>query len=279
LCVNGLGRALGLSTLIRSEDHDRGRARAAFEDAMFADLDWLGLSYVNSREAREKPSIYRQSDNLADYAAALESLALQGTVYGCDCTRKRLAALMPRLGPAAEGQQELVYDGHCRGRGLDWRLPGIGARYLIPPEDVRFRDGFLGDITQNPARQCGDVLLRDRHGNYTYQLAVVVDDLRQKIGVVIRGQDLVASTGRQIILARALGRATPALFAHHPLLTDPSGRKLGKRFFSESLAERRQRGDHPQAVAGEALWRLGLLATPRAVAPDEAAALFRGLFT
>ena len=136
LCVNGLGRALGFSPLLRIEDHDRGRSRADFEAAIVADLSWLGIPYENLAAARATPSAFRQSDNPARYERALEHLAAEGRLYGCDCTRKRLAALTPAVDPEADGQQELVYDGFCRARGLDWRQPGVGARFRVPAGDV-----------------------------------------------------------------------------------------------------------------------------------------------
>lgn len=262
LCVHGLGRAWGFTQVLRSEDHDRGRSRAQFETAILDELEWLGLSYENAASLRTRPSAFRQSDHLERYAQSIETLAERNLIYGCDCTRKRLSALSPVADPEIDGQQELVYDGFCRDRGLDWRLPDIGARLRLPAAEIEFFDGFLGEQSQKPSEQCGDVLLRDRHGNYTYQAAVTIDDMVDGIGLVVRGQDLLASTGRQILLARFLGRAVPPIYAHHPLLTDESGKKLGKRFFSASLSERRARGEEPQAVIGEALWRLGLL--PRA---------------
>jgi glutamyl/glutaminyl-tRNA synthetase len=92
----------------------------------------------------------------------------------------------------------------------------------------RFFDELLGPQEQDPARQCGDVLVRDRHGNWTYQFAVTVDDHLQRVSDVIRGVDLLASTGRQIRLARLIGRPTPPRFGHHPLVMKSSAQKLSK---------------------------------------------------
>jgi glutamyl-tRNA synthetase/glutamyl-Q tRNA(Asp) synthetase len=98
--------------------------------------------------------------------------------------------------------------------------------------------------------QCGDLLVRDRHGHWTYQFAVTVDDWEQGIDLVIRGEDLLPSTGRQLRLARLLGRTTPPAFLHHPLLRHPDGRKLSKSSGDTGLAELRAAGWTPAQVLG-----------------------------
>ena len=273
MAVLGLGRALGAEAILRIEDHDRGRSRPEFEAAIHADLAWLGLSFDDADESRARPSRYRQSDARAHYDGALRQLADAGLIYGCDCPRRRLAALPQPIAPDAGA--ELIYDGHCRERGLDWRTPNIGIRCRLGDGDVRFNDLWLGPMTQTPQAQCGDILLRDRHGQDTYQFAVVVDDLRHGIDLVIRGQDLAPSTGRQILLARALGRSEPPVYAHHPLLVDEDGKKLGKRFFSEAIARRRDAGDLPETLLGRAAAGLGLCTAIAPLAAADLPALFR----
>lgn len=263
LYVWGIGRALGAKILLRIEDHDRSRSRAAYEDAIHADLAWLGF---------QADATYRQSDARAEHDAALVRLALVARVYGCDCSRKTIAASMPDAARA----DELHYDGTCRTRGLGWRQgEAHGVRVELPSRIEHTRDLLLGDLQQNPAEQCGDLLLRDRQGNYTYQHAVVADDLREGVNLVIRGQDLTASTGRQIALARLLGRDEPIHFAHHPLVVDGDGRKLGKRFLSEGVATRRAAGEDGAAVLGEAAFVAGLIPAIRPVAVDECKEWFR----
>jgi glutamyl-Q tRNA(Asp) synthetase len=221
--------ALGGRVLLRIEDHDRIRSRKEFERGILDDLDWLGY----------RPDIYqtdafragkcdgRQSDRDDIYFEALEILQRQGLVYACDCSR-RIAAQSGSPVPAPNGDAaELRYSGHCR----DKRHPivdGYGWRVRIEPGVEEFADARLGLQRQNAAEQCGDVLLRDRHGNWTYQFAVTVDDWRQNIDYVVRGMDLLPSTGRQIRIARLLGRATPATFFHHPLIMKSVGQKLSK---------------------------------------------------
>ena len=121
-----------------------------------------------------------------------------------------------------------------------------------------------GTVTQVPAEQCGDLLLRDRNGNWTYQFAVVVDDMRHGVDLVIRGEDLLSSTGRQIRLARMLGRERPPVFLHHPLIRKPDGAKLSKSSGDTGIAELREAGVRPEAVLGEAAWLTGLIGERRA---------------
>lgn len=265
--VFGMGRHLGHAVLLRIEDHDRGRARPEYEAAIFADLAWLGLVHDNDELRPGTPSKYRQSDNTSAYERALATLRTTRHVYACDCTRKQIAA-------AGGESDELRYSGNCRERGLPLDAPGTGLRVAMPDESVTFDDLILGARAQRPAAQCGDLLLRDRHGQWTYQFAVTVDDHDQGIDLVIRGQDLTESTGRQILLGRWLGRRSDARFAHHPLLVDAAGQKLGKRFFSEAVAKRRAAGEAPETVLGDAVHAVGLTARPGNIAASELPALF-----
>ena len=122
--------------------------------------------------------------------------------------------------------------------------------------------------------QCGDVLVRDRHGSWTYQFAVTVDDFEQGIDVIIRGEDLLPSTGRQWQLARLLGRATPPLVLHHPLLVHADGAKLSKANRDTSLRERRADGAGPESLLGEAAFLCGLAQSAEPISAGEIARLF-----
>jgi glutamyl-tRNA synthetase/glutamyl-Q tRNA(Asp) synthetase len=128
-----------------------------------------------------------------------------------------------------------------------------------------FEDANLGAQTQVPSLQCGDLLLRDRLGHWTYQFAVVADDLAQQIALVVRGRDLLASTGRQLLLGELLGRAEPPVFLHHALLIHDDGSKLAKSRGSTGIAELRAAGVSAAAVLGLAAARAGLLVEPREV--------------
>ena len=273
--VWGLAARAGAQVLLRIEDHDRGRCRAEFEAALLADLAWLGLQADNREAIRTgEPSRFRQSDEPEAYATAIARLAEQGLVYACDCSRKRVKALAPPADDGIDDAAELRYDGHCRARGLALDAPGTGLRMRMPPGEVVFNDGALGLQRQDVSRQCGDVLLRDRDGHFTYQLAVAVDDHRQGVDLVIRGEDLLASTARQIRIAAALGRRAPPAFYHHGLVRDEGGRKLGKRFLSEAIAQRRTRGEAPETVLGAAAHAAGLAGTPAPLRASDLGALF-----
>ena len=186
-------------------------------------------------------------------------LARRGRLASLAGGRARLA---PRAGlrpdgrrgaqpAAAADNEELRYDGFCSTRGLP-PGPGVGARVRLDPGVETFDDGMLGLQQQEPTTQCGDLLVRDRLGHWTYQFAVTVDDLVEGITHVIRGRDLVASTGRQIQLARLLGRTTPPTFLHHPLILGADGEKLSKARQDTSLRDLRAAGLSPAHVIARA---------------------------
>jgi glutamyl-tRNA synthetase/glutamyl-Q tRNA(Asp) synthetase len=267
LYVWGAARARGAQVLLRVEDHDRQRCRPEYEEALLDDLDWLGLrpDVGATSEFRAGPSLYRQSDNYPAYEAAVEQLLGAGRhVYACDCSRRDLA------GPGeAVPDREVPYRGRCRERNLA-RGPGRGLRLELGAGPERFDDLRLGPQEQDPDRQCGDLLIRDRLGNWTYQFAVVVDDMRHGVELVVRGEDLLPSTGRQIRLGRLLGRPAPPAFLHHPLIRKPGGEKLSKAAGDTGVRELRARGESPESLFGRALAGLGLLASPRPVSLPEA---------
>ena len=248
LCVWGWARAHGALVRLRIEDHDRQRSRPEYEQAIADDLAWLGF------EPDGPPT--RQRDRESVYRGALERLARQGLVYGCTCTR----ADMER--PTDDAQGERRYPNTCRDRGLPLE-EGLSWRVRLEAGEERFVDLLHGPQAQEPARQCGDLLIRDRLGNWSYQFAVVADDMEQGITHVIRGDDLLASTGRQIRLARLLGRADPPTFAHHPLVMTTGAAKLSKSDGATGLGALRRAGWSPARVraaahawAGDALARL-----------------------
>ncbi|HLQ22938.1 MAG TPA: glutamate--tRNA ligase family protein [Gemmatimonadales bacterium] len=268
--VWGVARALGGRVLLRLEDHDRGRCRPLYETALFKDLEWLGLEpdVGTPTELRAAPSGFRQSDCAEVYERALARLASRQLVYACGCSRRSLA-------PEADMPDgvEVPYSGRCRNRGLPLG-PGRGVRVPLGPGTERFEDGLLGWQEQEPETQCGDLLLRDRLGNWTYQFAVTVDDQRHGVDLVVRGADLLGSTGRQIRVAGLLGRTEPPVFLHHPLLFQAAGQKLSKASHDTGLRELRAGGAGAAEVLGEAAFRAGLLPR-RGPVP---AAMLGGLF-
>jgi glutamyl-tRNA synthetase/glutamyl-Q tRNA(Asp) synthetase len=234
----GVARALDGRVLLRIEDHDRLRSRPEYERALLDDLQWLGFN------ADIGP--VRQSDELQAYEQMLARLAQSHHVYSCDCSRKDIAAAAP------DSTGEIRYPGTCRVAQPSRAADAMGIRVEIGPGVERFLDARLGPQAQDPSAQCGDPLLRDRDGFWTYQFAVTVDDMRQGIDLVIRGEDLLASTGRQIRLARMLGRTNPPVFLHHALIMKPGGEKLSKSSGDTGVRELREAGVSPEDVIARA---------------------------
>jgi glutamyl-tRNA synthetase/glutamyl-Q tRNA(Asp) synthetase len=270
--VWGLARKFNGEVVLRMEDHDRQRSRPKFEAAIMSELTSLGfIARTPDRKIGSVSSglFSRQSDHLERFEHALEMLAQQNLIYGCECSRSDL-----QQGQAQNAGDEIPYRGTCRNKDLPIKA-GLGIRLRLSSETVEFHDSLLGACKQMPARQCGDLLLRDRHGNWTYQFAVVVDDLYEGINLVIRGQDLLQSTGRQILLRQALGHTDRPLFVHHPLLMDPDGEsKLSKRLASLSVTQMLLDGKSAEQILGEAAWRSGLIDINQPVAQGDLANLF-----
>jgi glutamyl-tRNA synthetase/glutamyl-Q tRNA(Asp) synthetase len=267
--VWGVAQALNGRVLLRLEDHDRGRCRPEYETAILEDLDWLGLEpdLGPTGEFRGGRSPYRQSDNDLRYALALQQLGTRFRVYACGCSRKNIE------GDSDVPDQETRYPGHCRNRNLAMQK-GRGIRVALEPGSEQFTDLLLGQQQQDPYAQCGDILLKDRLGNWTYQFAVTVDDAEQDIDLVIRGQDLLASTGRQIRLARMLGRSTPPAYMHHGLIRHGTGAKLSKSNRDTGVRDLRAAGMSADRVLGTAAHLTGLIDAPRELSVRDLGNLF-----
>jgi glutamyl/glutaminyl-tRNA synthetase len=251
-------RARSGRVLLRIEDHDRQRSRRVYEDAILEDLAWLGF------EADEPP--VRQSERNAIYESALDGLRRRGLVYACTCSRTAIAEARAGLKACTtttrSGQEttttdiERFYPGTCRDRGLA-DGPGRALRIRLESSVERFVDLRLGPQEQRPSEQCGDLLARDRDGNWTYQFAATVDDYVQGVTLVIRGIDLLASTGRQIQLARLLGRDEPPAFLHHALIMKSSSQKLSKSDGDTGIRDLRAKGRTPAQVIDAAMAAAG----------------------
>lgn len=216
LHVWNFARERGGQVQLRIEDHDRQRSRPEYEASILEDLAWLGFVHDGV--------LARQSERGAIYESALERLRVQGLTYACECSRREVTAVVQAFRPA---DAELRYPGTCAEKDLP-EAPGRAIRVRLAPSEEHFDDLLQGLQAQRPHEQCGDLLVRDRLGFWTYQFAVTVDDMEQGITHVIRGLDLLPSTGRQIQLARLLGRATPPAFLHHPLIMKSRGQKVSK---------------------------------------------------
>lgn len=262
LWVWGLAAAIGARVLLRIEDHDRERSRSAFDAAILEDLAWLGF------EPDAGP--VRQREHPEPYDAALDLLRMHRLVYACDCTRTVFAAWANEHGRGWRGPG---CPGGCRDRGLP-EDDGLTLRVVLGAGAEPWSDRILGRQAGDPSA-AGDPPIRDRHGNWTYGFAVVVDDLRQSITLVVRGEDLAEATPAQIRLARLLGRREPPEFAHHPLIRKPGGAKLSKADGDTGVRDLRAAGRRPADVIGAAAAAGGLIPMARPVNPSESGALVR----
>jgi glutamyl-Q tRNA(Asp) synthetase len=241
-------REAGGRFLLRIEDIDPGRCRAEFEAAIYEDLAWLGLSW-------ETP-VRRQSEHMADYAAALERLAAQGLLYPCFCTRRDIQAEIARAGAAPHTPDGPRYPGTCRRLSADerrrrqeaglpfaLRLDMAAATAVAGP--LTWHDGAAGTVTAEP-ELFGDVVLARKEIPTSYHLAVTVDD-RQGVTLVTRGQDLFAATHVHRLLQALLGFDVPT-WHHHGLVRDASGRRVAKRDNPLTLRDLREAGKSPAEV-------------------------------
>ena len=253
----GLGRARGARVLLRIEDHDAQRSRQEYEHALIEDLAWLGFipDEPPLTSFRAGLTEYRQSHRGRVYLAAAQQFESAALLYGCDCARTS------------------PYPGTCRSRGLPLD-DGVTWRLRIAPGEERFCDLLRGWKTQSPADEHGDIAIRDRLGNWTYQFVASVDDFVQDIDLVIRGEDLIASTGLQIAMARLMGRRTPATFAHHELVMKSPTQKLSKSDGDTGVRDLRAAGWTPARVIGEAARAVGLVEAGRDLEAREVETLF-----
>jgi glutamyl-tRNA synthetase len=237
-------KALGGEFLLRIEDLDAARCRPAYADLLRRDLEWLGLPWDGV------PLV--QSERREVYEAALEQLARNGRLYPCFCTRAEVArAVAAPHGLSDEGPR---YPGTCHALCAEEvrtrhgsRAPAL--RFSPPPGEVGFEDALAGRFTQDVATVVGDFVVRRNDGVASYQLAVVVDDAASGITHVLRGEDLLSSTPRQLVLHQALALPPPH-YAHVPLVLGEDGKRLAKREGAFALAELREAGVPGERVVG-----------------------------
>ncbi len=254
-----LARRSGGRCVLRIEDIDLPRVLPGARERIEADLLWLGLSHD------EGP--YVQSERGALYERALATLAAAGLVYPCDCSRAEIA----RVASAPHEGQEVPYPGGCRELDPARRMKRPPAlRVRVPSEVVSYRDLVFGPVAQNLGRDVGDFVLRRADGVFSYQLAVVVDDIAMRITDVVRGADLMSSTPRQIWLAHALG-VQPPRYGHVPLVVAPGGARLEKRTPGAIVRELREAGIPASHVVGELAHGLGLTPTNAPTTPPDVA--------
>jgi glutamyl-tRNA synthetase len=270
-------RARGGAWLMRVEDLDGPRVRPGMEARILDELRWLGLGWDEGPDVGGPAGPYRQSERSARYASALAALRAAGLAYPCFCSRAEIAAAASAPhGPSEEGPR---YPGTCRalpaeevarraaGRRPAWRL-------RVEPGAVAFDDGVHGRCAHDVSRETGDFVLMRADGIAAYQLAVAVDDAAMGITDVVRGDDLLPSTSRQLLVYRALGLAAPA-FAHVPLVVGEDGARLAKRHGALALGELRARGAAPEAVVGLLAALSGLCPPGTRCAPRDLTGGFR----
>jgi glutamyl/glutaminyl-tRNA synthetase len=253
-------RKAGGILVLRMEDLDPDRSRAVYAEAAIEDLYWLGLSWHEGPEMDGPFAPYVQSQRHSIYRASLQKLHQGGFIYPCRCSRKDLAAAL--CAPHENAEQnplddEPLYPGTCRPllRADSWSRAseggeptGMNWRFRVPDgEAIEFEDQNLGPQRFIAGKDFGDFIVWRRDGVPSYQLACVADDAAMQITEVVRGADLLKSTGRQVLLNRALGFTNPAWF-HCRLIADASGRRLAKRHDSLSIRALRERGLTPSDV-------------------------------
>ncbi|WP_345738602.1 tRNA glutamyl-Q(34) synthetase GluQRS [Prosthecobacter algae] len=230
--------------LLRLEDIDGTRARPEYETALFDDLRWLGLTW-------EQP-VLRQSDHAQDYRRALDELAALELLYPCFCTRREIQEEIAQAAQAPHGPDGALYPGTCRNRSVVERTERIAAgqpyalrldvakAIALAGHGLTWEDGNRGLQRAEPA-VFGDVVLARKDTPASYHLAVVVDDARQGITLVTRGEDLFEATHLHRLLQELLKLPVPQ-WHHHRLIADENGRRLAKRDNARSLRTLRDEG-------------------------------------
>jgi glutamyl-tRNA synthetase len=259
--VNWLvARQNGWKILMRIDDLDGPRIKRDADRQAMDDLRWLGLDW-------DADPIY-QSSRVERYADAIARLLSSGRAYPCVCSRKEVesAASAPH---SEDGST--VYPGTCRGkfssieeaRASSEREPAI--RFAVPEGIIEFDDAFAGRQTFDVARQLGDFVIRKADGTAAYQLAVVVDDAEMGVTQIVRGDDLLDSTPRQILLYRALGLVDRIPnYLHLPLVVGEDGRRLAKRHGDTRIAFYREAGVTPESLRSLLAKWCGITARPEA---------------
>jgi glutamyl-tRNA synthetase len=241
-----LARQHGWRIVLRIDDLDGPRVKQGADRQAIELLRWLGIDWD------EGP--YYQTAALADYRAALRQLAERGLIYPCNCTRSEIEAAS--MSAPNGGEHELRYPGLCRPRDMNpvtlERLDHakLAWRLSVPDGEYWVQDEFAGAYRCNVQADVGDFLVATKQGTASYQLAVVIDDAKQQINRVVRGDDLLPSTPRQQQLYEALRLGPPPRYWHLPLVVGSDGRRLAKRHGDSRLIHYRQAGVPATRVVG-----------------------------
>ena len=240
-------RAAGGTVVYRTEDLDPDRCRPEFAEAAMEDLRWWGLDWDEGPDCGGPFAPYVQSERMARFQADMEQLVAAGTVYASPHSRRHIAEAETAISPA---NQEAVFPPELRpARPTATRFDPqaeINWRFRVPDgRAVTFEDGRCGQVTYVAGQDFGDFLVWRRNGLPAYELAVVTDDHAMEITEVVRGEDLLVSTARQLLLYEALGRIPPAWY-HCPLVIDPvTEHRMSKTHRSLALRALREAGRPP----------------------------------
>ena len=250
-------RNQGGTLVLRNEDLDRGRSKPEFVTSMIEDLHWFGFHWDEGPDCGGPHAPYSQSERLDFYRAAFEKLRAADLVYPCTCSRQDV--LRALQAPHA-GEDEPIYPGTCRPDAAPkaFGAPNFhGSPRGAAPVNWRFRiaerkaiafvDGYFGPQQFVGGQELGDFVVWRHDDLPSYQLAVVVDDAAMAITEIVRGEDLLKSTARQLLLYTALG-LNPPKFYHCPLVTDEAGIRLAKRHDALSLRALRAKGENPKDI-------------------------------
>jgi glutamyl-Q tRNA(Asp) synthetase len=247
-------REAGGKFLVRIEDTDIRRCRRQYEASILADLKWLGFDWDGE--------VRRQSDHFADYGKMLDELDARGLIYPCFCSRADIAREIAASASAPHGPDGPLYPGTCRHSSAADRRARLasGAEHCLRLDAAtaaaqagpyHFLDEARGRIEGQPLLM-GDFVIARRDTPTSYHLAVTVDDHLQGVTLVTRGEDLLPSTHVHGLLQKLLGYAAPQ-YAHHPMLTDPNGRRFAKRDRDMTIRAMRESGMTPQEAVRRAL--------------------------
>ncbi|MCF7700506.1 tRNA glutamyl-Q(34) synthetase GluQRS [Loktanella sp. M215] len=238
MLAHDMARDAGGTFLLRIEDIDQSRARPAWEVQITEDLTWLGLTWPTP--------VMRQSDRLAAYATALDTLWNRGLLYPCTCNRRDIlaAASAPQEG-AAMGPDGVIYPGTCRHNPRSGPRPSDRALRL--DMKLALQTTVKSDSSADLVSTIGDVVLARRDMGTSYHLSVVIDDAAQHITDVVRGADLLEATPIHVLLQHLLGLPTPT-YHHHRLIRDAAGKRLAKRDDARAIATYRAEGATPTDI-------------------------------
>jgi glutamyl-tRNA synthetase len=244
-------RKHGGTFILRVEDTDAKRATDEAYAAVIEDLRWLGLDWDEGPEVGGELGPYRQSERLERYDAAAQALVAGGHAYRCYCTAEELEE---RRKSAMGERKTPGYDGRCRRLSDDERAAfeaegrEFAVRFAVPPDrTITFEDKVRGPISTE-TKQIPDFVIQRSDGSPTYMLAAAVDDALMNVTHIIRGEDLIAATPRQLLLREAMAVADVPEFAHLPLLVDEKGKPLSKRWGDVAVSAYREQGYLPEAM-------------------------------